>query len=416
MRLSTPALMILCASGLFHFSCGDVGPNASFPLRSGLWRMELDLGEGQLLPFLFDLRRDSVWRMTIHNGDESIAVADIDLLGDSLVIRMPLYDSEFTGRVKNDSLIIGQWINHLKGPDYRIPFVARAGRSDRFAVGSAPVADVTGNWEVHFSPGSSEDAYDALGIFRSSGGSASGTFGTETGDYRFLDGRVNGDSLLLSCFDGSHAFLFKARVHGDSMTGRYWSGIHWQEPWVAVRNPSFKLRNQDSLTFLKEGHEMVDFRFPSLDGDSISPRDPQHAGRVMMVQIMGSWCPNCVDETQLLEEMYDKYQDSGLSVIAVAFEKYNDPTRALEQLRKFRDRLGVTYDIVYAGPANKEAASERLPFLEHIMSYPTCIFIDRKGMVRRIRTGFYGPGTGAHYVNYKRNLESFLEELLAEKP
>jgi thiol-disulfide isomerase/thioredoxin len=146
----------------------------------------------------------------------------------------------------------------------------------------------------------------------------------------------------------------------------------------------------------------------------VSPKDSAHAGKVLMVQVMGSWCPNCVDETRLLDEMYAEYRDRGLGVIAVAFEKYEDPAKAVAQLKRFRDNLDVRYDIVYAGRASKEEASAKLPFLDHVMSYPTCIFIDRRGMVRRIRTGFYGPGTGPHYANYERNLRSFLEQLLAE--
>lgn len=373
--------------------------------------MELDI-HGHVLPFLFDLANDSSgWSLVVHNGEEHIAVNDVLVKGDTIRIRMPLYDSEFKGVVANDSTIRGHWYNYLKGPDYHIPFVAQAGQRTRFDHTLAPTVDVAGNWETHFSQGTSE-AYDALGIFHQEGGEATGTFGTETGDYRFLDGEVSGDSLFLSCFDGSHAFLFKARVSGDSMTGRYWSGIHWEEPWTAVRNAAFALRDQDSLTSLREGYEMVDFSFPSIDGGTISPKDPAYAGKVLMVQIMGSWCPNCVDETLLLDEMYEKYQDRGLRVIAVAFEKYEDPDRALDQLRRFRDRLQVKYEIVYAGPANKEVAGSRLPFLDHLMSYPTCIFIDRAGKVRRIRTGFYGPGTGGHYINYKRNLEAFLESML----
>jgi len=351
--------------------------------------------------------------MVVHNGEEHIAVDDLHLVGDSLRVRMPLFDSEFQGAFRNDSTIAGQWHNYLKGPDYRIAFVAHAGRVPRFGPSVVGGARIGGLWETHFSPGTT-DAYDALGIFHQVDGRVTGTFGTETGDYRFLEGVMDGDSLKLSCFDGSHAFLFKAVLRNDSLLGRYWSGTHWQEPWVAVRNPDFHLRDPDSLTFLKEGHAMVDFSFPSIDGGQVSPKDPRRAGRVMMVQVMGSWCPNCVDETLLLDEMYAKYRDQGLDVIAVAFEKYEDEPRAINALKRFRDQLNVKYDILYAGSANKDVAGSKLPFLDHVMSYPTCIFIDRSGKVRRIRTGFYGPGTGEHYAHYKRNLDAFLQQLLSE--
>ncbi|MBV6404086.1 MAG: TlpA family protein disulfide reductase [Flavobacteriales bacterium] len=396
--------------------CGCTTGVADHPTlpRTGPWRMALDLN-GQELPFLFDLHRDSgAWRLVVHNGEERIAVDDIVLMGDSIRVRMPLFDSEFRGHLPNDSTITGHWHNHLKGPDYRIAFVARAGGADRFTRTAKPTGDLSGQWRTRFSPGA-PDGYDALGLFVQQHERLTGTFGTETGDYRFLEGVMDGDSLKLSCFDGSHAFLFKALLRHDSLLGRYWSGTHWQEPWVAVRDPAFRLRDPDSLTFLKEGHAMVDFRFPSIDGGNVSPKDPRFAGKVLMVQVMGSWCPNCVDETRLLDELYGKYRSNGLEVIAIAFEKYEDEARSLAALRHFRDRLQVKYPIVYAGNANKEVASAKLPFLDHVMSYPTCIFIDRGGRVRRIRTGFYGPGTGEHYTHYKRNLERFLQDLLAEE-
>lgn len=408
----SPALFVLSLSSLLSCTTGTTGSVA--PLRTGVWRMELDLGQ-ESLPFLFELAFDSSgWVMTVHNDEESIVAQDVDLRGDSLTIRMPLYDSEFKGVIRNDSLFSGGWHNYLKGPDYVIPFIAKAGARARFLQTKRGAADVSGNWEVHFSPGT-PDAYDAIGIFRQGGSRVTGTFGTETGDYRFLDGAMSGDSLMLSCFDGSHAFLFKAQVRGDTLSGRYWSGTHWQEPWAAVRNATYRLRDPDSLTFLKEGYTMADFSFPSIDGPYVSPRDSSHRGKVLMVQVMGSWCPNCVDETRLLDEMFARYQDSGLGVIAVAFEKYEDPSKAIAQLRDFRDDLNVKYDVVYAGKASKEDASAKLPFLDHVMSYPTCIFIDRRGLVRRIRTGFYGPGTGTHYETYRRNLQSYLEGLLAEE-
>lgn len=378
--------------------------------------MELDMS-GVALPFLFEFAKgdSGVWSMIVHNGQEEIVVNDIVMHNDTILVRMPLFDSEFKGVRRGDSVITGYWHNYLKGPEYRIPFTAQAGVHQRFPGAGGSTTDVDGTWEVHFD-GGSPDAYNAIGIFEQhEGGLLTGTFLTETSDYRYLEGVARNDSLFLSCFDGSHAFLFRAALQGDSLYGRFWSGTHWQEPWVAVRNADYHLRNADSLTFLREGYDMVDFRFPDLDGNMISPSDERFKGRPLMIQVMGSWCPNCVDEARLLGDMYAEYHEHGLEVIAVAFEKHPDPEKALAGLRRFRDVLGVRYPIVYAGLASKEVASEKLPFLEHIMSYPTCVFVDRNGSVRRIRTGFYGPSTGQHYENYRRNLSVFIEQLLSEE-
>jgi thiol-disulfide isomerase/thioredoxin len=227
---------------------------------------------------------------------------------------------------------------------------------------------------------------------------------------------LDNDTLRLSSFNGSMAHLFKAYLHDDSLVGRFWSGIHWSEPWVAHRDQTFRLRDPDSLTVLKEGQDMIDLRFMGLDDRPVSTTDATERNRPLLVQIMGSWCPNCADEAVLLDELYGKYHASGLDVIGIAFEKQHDPNRALASLRRFRDALGVDYPIAYAGEATKENTREQLPFLERIMSYPTCIFIDRQGKVRKVHTGFYGPGTGEFYLAYRRDLEAFVQQLIAETP
>ncbi|WP_338039415.1 hypothetical protein [Maribacter litopenaei] len=125
---------------------------------------------------------------------------------------------------------------------------------------------VDGVWETEFSP-NTEDSYMGKGIFSQKNGIVSGTFRTTTGDYRFLEGVMDADSLKLSAFDGAHAFLFHAKVSDSTMKGTFYSGNHFKEPFVAVRNENYELPSADSLTFIKEGYDRFDFSFPNLDGD-----------------------------------------------------------------------------------------------------------------------------------------------------
>lgn len=410
------------AAALFT-TCGTREPHNAPPhdrLRPGPWRMELDLRTSTdpgpvILPFTFEVITDSIrgQALRIHNGAEAIDVDELRIDGDSIRVHMPLFDSEFIGQLHGDTAFSGKWFNYLKGPTYSIPFAAKAGRAPRFPGQADGHERVAGTWACHFAPGT-PDAYDAVGLFEATADRVTGTFGTETGDHRFLEGGMRADSFLLSSFDGSHAYLFRALLRNDSLVGEFRSGIHSVEHWQAVRDPDFQLRDPDSLTFLKEGYDMVDIRLPNLNGDTISLMDARFNGRVRMVQIMGSWCPNCMDESRLLAQMHERYHASGLDVVAVAFEREADPLRAVEMLKRYQRRLHIPYDILYAGSSNKESVAEKLPFLDHLMSYPTCIFIDRMGKVRRIRTGFYGPSTGLHYRNYQHNLEQFLERMLAE--
>lgn len=392
---------------------------AAWTLREGPWHIELDLrtdtdDQAVRLPFVFDLHSDSgAWSMVIHNGAEAIQVDDVTASPDSFYARPPLFDPYLAGRPLSDSVITGYWYNPLRGPEYRVPFIARAGVSPRFSGSAVPGPDPSGDWACRFMPGS-PDEYAALGIFERKDGIVTGTFATETGDYRFLEGVSTGDSLFLSAFDGSHAYLFAASYHGDSLVGQFRSGTHSNERWVASRHAGFQLRNPDSLTFLKPGHSVLDLLLPDLDGHPVSPGHERFFGHVRIVQLMGSWCANCMDETALLNDLYGRYHPKGLDVIAVGFEKHPDPTKAREALQRYKERLGLRYDVLYGGQAGQQTTAAQLPFLERLVSYPTLIIIDRAGNVRRINTGFYGPGTGKHHALFKRELTAFLEGLLAE--
>ena len=398
--------------------CQSAIPEQVYPAHdrvvSGDWHMELDLGEAKL-PFRFHMAQDAdqAWMIKLFNASEVIEVSDTECRGDSFIVRMPLYDSEFRGRFHRTDRIEGVWTNYLKGPDYHIPFVATAGARDRFP-GSAPATSIGGRWNSLFAI-DKEQPYPALGLFEQDAhGRVTGTFLTETGDYRYLEGRATGDSLLLSSFDGAFALLFKAQLRDDTLHGSFWSGTHWKCAWKAHRDDAFELRDPDSLTRLKEGHHMVEFSFPDLEGNPTSPSDERYRGKVLLIQVMGSWCPNCVDETRLLNELYSRYHDHGLEVLSVAFEKHADSLRAIRGLERFREVLDVRYPILYAGQASKGAAAAKLPFLEHVMSFPTCIIVDHMGTVRRIRTGIYGPGTGKHYERYSKSLDQFIASLLQE--
>jgi thiol-disulfide isomerase/thioredoxin len=228
-----------------------------------------------------------------------------------------------------------------------------------------------------------------------------------------LEGQVEEGHISLSCFDGAHAFLFKATGNGDKIeAGTFWSGNHWSEPWVAVKNENFRLANPDTLTYLQAGYERLDFRFPNENGDSISLSDAQFKDKVVIVQIMGSWCPNCMDESVFLVDLYNKNKAKGLEIIAIDYEIRNDVEVFKRNIAKMRKDLGINYTCLFGGPSKKAEAAKTLPMLNHILSYPTTIFMDRKGNIKKIQTGFSGPGTGSRYEEYVKSTTKFVEELL----
>jgi thiol-disulfide isomerase/thioredoxin len=215
----------------------------------------------------------------------------------------------------------GEWINYSRKTNQSIPFNAKAGISYRFFESEGdPSVNVSGRWETRFSPDTKDSSF-AIGIFNQEKDHLAGTFLTTTGDYRYLDGMIVKDSLYLSCFDGAHAYLFKAKMEGTKMKGIYLSGNHWKEEWIAERNEKIELPNPDSLTFLKTGYDKVNFSFPDLDSNMIQLSDKKFQNKVILIQIMGSWCPNCIDESIFLSDYYNKNYSKGMEIIGIHLKK-----------------------------------------------------------------------------------------------
>jgi len=396
--------------GLLTISCEEnKKPLPTDQLAKGVWRGVLQISEQDAIPFIFEVVSNE--RLIIKNGEENIVVNDITVDSQSVSIKMPVFGSEFK-LINKGNRLEGHWHNYNK-KDYSIPFVATLGEDDRFDWEAQDDLNLHPRWKTVFSP-NTEDSYDAIGLFDlKKGGGVTGTFLTETGDYRYLEGCFDGEQLQLSCFDGAHAFLFKAELNENGiLAGDFWSGKHWHERWLAEPNEDFQLAKMDSLTFLKEGYEKIAFRLPDENGDTISLEDERFVGQPTIVQITGTWCPNCMDETRFLVEVYEEYKDKGLEVIAIDFEAIDDFEVFQRNVKRIRKDLGVNYPVVYGGHAKKEVAAETLPMLNHIMSYPTAIFINKKGEVQAIHTGFSGPGAGELYEHYVKKTLRLVEELV----
>ncbi|BDS13589.1 peroxiredoxin family protein [Aureispira anguillae] len=385
-------------------------------LTKGIWYGALDIGSDSSpleIPFNFEVIDEN--KIVIRNGDEHIEVTDINYdNNNSISIKMPVFGSEFK-LTNHKNGWEGNWHNYNK-KDYKIPFKAVKNNKNRFAaLPSTTTTKLAPRWKVTFSP-NTDDSYPAIGLFNlEEKGKVTGTFLTETGDYRYLEGIFDGKELSLSCFDGAHAFLFKATLQEDgSLKGDFWSGNHWHEQWQAEPNTDFQLASMDKLTHLKEGYDKLAFRFPNASGDTISLEDKRFEGKPTIVQITGSWCPNCMDETRFLVDVYDKYHPKGLEIIAIDYEVVNDFEVFKKSKARIQKHLGVNYPFVFGGPAKKSEAIKTLPMLNHIMSYPTAIFIDKKGQIREIHTGFSGPGTGDLYQKYVDKTIALVEELVAE--
>ncbi len=400
--------LLIWAVFFFIASCGT---ESSGNLRIGKWHAGMKVKDGRELPFTFEVKVEkgaTHWK--IENAEEEINIDEISFNGDSIFVQMPVYEGYIKGTF-TDTSITGVFVK--ESLNRVLPFGANYGDEKRFRVRRPVEVDVSGSWETYFNPDSG-DVYPAIGIFSQNGEVVTGTFRTTTGDYRYLEGVIDGDSLKLSTFDGAHAFLFEASVADSSMTGTFYSGNHSTEPFMARRNELFELPNEDSLTYLKEGYSRIDFSFPDPSGRMVSLRDPQFDGKVIIVQIMGTWCPNCLDETRYLVDFMKRKNHPDLKIVALSFEYARSEKEAFRGIERLKNRLDIPYPVLLAqfGTSDKKAANTRLPMLNHIISYPTTIFIDRQGRVRKVHTGFNGPATGEKYTAFKQEFEAFVATLL----
>lgn len=403
------------------------------PLRTGPWRAALAIQPGIEVPFLFDLSADPGGKITlvIRNAEERIKVDEVERRGDSLLITLPVFDSGIRAAVSGNAgdTLRGRWWNHAKKDTAGIPFLAVAGRQPRFprtapadsqgrATAARPVrgnpARVQGRWDAVFSPGTPE-ASRAVGEFAPFGKGVRGTFLTETGDYRYLEGTLLEDRLLLSCFDGARAYFFSATLKGDSLVhGDFRSFTDWKEAWVARRNPKAALRDADSLARARNALDTLDFAFPDLDGNRVTLRDARFQDKVVIVQVMGSWCANCMDETAYLAEFHRKWGPKGVEVVGLAYEREPDPARARRNLRRLAKRFGAEYPFLLTGLTGKAGAARSLPALDTIRAFPTTLYLDRLRRIRRVNTGFSGPATGQGYRDFIRRHEALVTALVKE--
>lgn len=418
---------LACALFLTLFYCNPSSPQApqttaeeskSAPkLSTGVWRAVLKSPGGDL-PFRLEIKTENnQYAATAHNGTEVLTF-------DSLTVdaqanfRMAIdhYDSIFEGRISADGKSMkGVWhkvVDHTRTA--KLNFEAEYGQNHRFETKSSDApAQFGGTWDVTFSPGL-EDEGPAVATFIQNNDHLTGTFMTPTGDYRFLEGNVVGNTMYLSCFDGGHAFLFKA-VRDDTgmLQGEFWSSDKWHEPWTGVANEAASLPDAMSLTSLMNTEKKFRFNFPGIDGQLINQDDPRFANKVVVISIFGTWCPNCNDEAPFLQELYATYKDQGLEVVGLAFEATGDAERDTRMLKRFKKRHKLDYLLLLAGQKDKSSAGAKLPDINHVLAYPTTLFINPKGQVAHIHTGFTGPGTGEAYVALKAKYHKMIGELLS---
>lgn len=379
------------------------------------YRAEIKRADGYHIVFnLEEYRTSGKYSWVIKNASERIQVNDIRLKGDSVFVDMPFFEAQLM--LKKTALgYQGNWKKAGSKGDVFMPLIIQKG-NERIRLGIAkPVANITGRWKTVFV---NQDGKSSLAMteFKQTGNKLEGTFLTTTGDYRFLEGSVAGDSLALSGFDGTHAFFFGAKIasKGKIINGIFASGATSLETWNADKDDEMELDGTNARMTVNGSDSVLNFRFPDLDSNMVSIEDARFRNKVVVIQIMGSWCPNCMDETAFLSEYYRNNKLRGVEVIGLAYEYSPDFSKASKSLSRFRDKFKVEYPMLITGVLSSDLlrTEKTLPEMTPIRAFPSMIIIGRDGKVKSTHAGYEGPATGIHHEKFKKEFHDKIDQLL----
>jgi peroxiredoxin len=393
----------------------DDGAGAPDRVEYGSYRAALVVPGGDL-PFGLELAREGDRDVAyLVNGPERVRVDEVTITGDRATLLMPGNGNKLTVQASADGLEGEAVLLRPKGvlKTWRL-LATRDAKYRFFPTPSARNSDFAGRWAMTFTDEKGKQD-TAIGVFTQTGHEVVGTLLRASGDDRYIAGEANGDALFLSRFDGGSAQLYRARLNDrGELEGEFWTGGGAHLSFVGRRDDKAALEDPATLSKLKPGAARLAFTFPDADGKPVSLSDERFRGKVVIVTIGGTWCPNCHDEVIFLGPFLAERRARGLEAIGLMFEYVGDFSQAAALVRRFDQRYKGGFPLLVAGTSDKDEVVAKLPVLQNLYAYPTTLVIDRKGDIRHVHAGFSGPATGAAYESFKSEFTALIDGLLAE--
>jgi thiol-disulfide isomerase/thioredoxin len=399
---------VLVALALCTVPWSNVAAQASAATQlDGSWRAQLDLAGGPLR-FHMELGTEDGLSGRLCNAETCDPFTAVTPLpGDSVLFEMGDYAAVIRAQVQGDSLV-GFYRNVGNRGPRTIPFRAWRGG---WPV-QPPSPSLTGRWDAYFNPDGNPSP--RVLEFRRTDGGLEGTVISNTGDAGLFWGGEEDGRFSMSHFDGSFVYMLTGELVGDTLRGIFHAGLTSQRPFVAVRSndsahltpPTEMVRPDTSAAF--------EFAFPDLDGKLVTNDDPRFRDKVVIVEIFGTWCPTCHDSAPTMVELYRRFRDRGLEIVGLAYEVTGDPEVDGALVERFAEKFGIEFPLLLAGVNDSDSPNATQPQLDGPIAFPTTIFLDPSGRVRRVHSGFYGPALGEVHEELERELIAFAEELLRE--
>ena len=375
---------------------------------TGLWDATVVVNPGVEIPFRFEIAGSGpALKGSFFNGDEKVTSTTGRLENGALVLTFDEYGTRLEATVK-DGRLEGQYTRGTRGAPY--PFQAK--RFVPAPAGDVKIPAISGLWNVQVKSSKGEAAWQL--IVRQSGAEASASILRIDGDTGALTGTYHDGKFVLSHFSGARPLRLELTPGAD---GTLAVVQNQDNPLVATRMEVAKAKglpepsDPSRFTSVKDPTEPFRFAFPDISGKLVSNTDPQFRGKVIIVSIAGSWCPNCHDEAPFFTELYRKYHNKGLEIVALSFEEeaqQKDPVR----LRAFIKKYGIGYTVLI--PGEPKELNDKVPQGENLNAFPTSFYIGRDGRVKSVHAGFPGKSTGKFHDEAKAEITALVERLLAE--
>ncbi|PTQ10777.1 hypothetical protein CLG96_10250 [Sphingomonas oleivorans] len=384
-------------------------------VKPGQYRLTLDFPVGQLPVGLDLVEEGGVITAYLVNGGNRTRAESTTVEGNRLTLAFPSYDSTLVAEAQPDGSLSGTATLRRKDGPVPVKFAAVPGQAWRFyETPAAATGAIGGTWLLETQ---GDEPEKGLLLVKETNGVLEGTIQFPTGDVRYLAGQVSGDEFALSTFDGNQGSVWRGKRFADGTLRGENFGATAKTPtkWIAHPQSAAPADQVVAIGEEKPPVERIDFTFPDANGKPVSLSDPQYKGKVVVVAIGGTWCPNCHDEALFLAPYAKRRKAEGLEVIGLQLEYTDDPARSAAQSRRFAQRYNIEYPLLIAGKSGAEGSKKALPQLDGVRVYPTTLFIDRKGRLRTIHTGYAGPATGELNKKATAEFDALVSELLAEK-
>jgi thiol-disulfide isomerase/thioredoxin len=393
---------------------------------AGTWRATVRLPGGEA-PFLLEIRGVGADPVAVaHGAGQTVVFSRLAIVGSQIELAFADARKVIRARLTADGQRMeGTLHDERAGSAARVEFVATRGSGPRFAplgadadvpgsTARAAVPSAAGTWAMSFVD--DESTYGGVAELADRGGVITGRFLTPAGDHRRLEGTYEKGVLRLSAVDGARVVLVHARARKDGgLDGDVWVDDGYHAVWTAER-PAARGAARDPLDRVQvtNAERKLRVTLPDLAGRAVSLEDARFRGKVVLVDILGTWCSSCQVQAPLLVEWHRRYRARGLEVVGLAFELSGDPEHDRRAVRQFQKHFGIEFPLLLSDAADTSEIAEDLPDLSGLEEYPTTILIGRDGTVRYIHSGFAGPEAGASHAAQRETFERLIEQLLDE--